>query len=54
MLERAAEVFAATTAAKRDAGVDVKMLHAKIAQLMLENDILAGALGPIGDASAHR
>jgi transposase len=29
-------------------------LHAKIGQLALENDFLAGALGRIGDASAKR
>jgi hypothetical protein len=52
-LERAAEVVA-TTAEKRDAGIDVKTLHAKIGQLALENDFLAGALGRIGDASAKR
>ena len=53
LLERAAEVFA-TAAEKRDAGPDVKTLHAKIRQLALENDFLAGALGRIGDASAKR
>jgi len=37
LLERAAEVFA-TAAEKRDAGPDVKTLHAKIGQLALEND----------------
>ena len=51
--ERAAEVFAAT-ADKRDAGVDVKTLHAKIGQPALDNDFLSGALGRIGDASAKR
>ena len=53
LLERAAEVFA-TAAEKRDAGPDLKTLHAKIGQLALENDFLAGALGRIGDASAKR
>ena len=53
LLERAAEVFA-TAAEKRDAGPDIKTLHAKIGQLALENDFLAGALGRIGDASAKR
>jgi hypothetical protein len=37
LLERAAEVFA-TAAEKRDAGPDIKTLHAKIGQLALEND----------------
>ena len=53
LLERAGEIFA-TAADKRDAGVDVKTLHAKIGQLTLENDFLSGALGRIGDASAKR
>ena len=53
LLERAAEVFA-TTADKRDAGPDVKALHAKIGEQALENDFLSGALGRIGDASAKR
>jgi hypothetical protein len=53
LLERATEVLA-TVAEKRDAGPDVKTLHAKIGQLALENDFLAGALGRIGDASAKR
>src|SRR5437016_12392867 len=51
LLERAAEVFA-TAADKRDAGPDLKTLHAKIGQLALENDFLAGALGRIGEARA--
>jgi transposase-like protein len=53
LLERAAEVFA-TAAEKRDSGPDIKSLHAKIGQLALENDFLAGALGRVGDASAKR
>ena len=53
LLERAGEIFA-TAAEKREAGPDIKSLHAKIGQLPLENDFLAGALGRIGDASAKR
>jgi transposase len=53
LLERAPEVFA-PTADKRDAGPDLKALHAKIGQQALEIDFLAGALGRIGDASAKR
>ena len=53
LLERAAEVFA-TSAEKREPGPDLKVLHAKIGQLALENDFLAGALGRMGDASAKR
>jgi len=52
--ERATDLFA--TAAERKAvnGPSVKDLHAKIGQLAMENDFLAGALGRIGDASAKR
>jgi transposase len=34
--------------------VDVKALHAKIGELTLENDFLAGALGKAGPLSAKR
>lgn len=53
LLQRAAEVFA-TQAERREAGPDIKSLHAKIGQLALENDFLSVALGRIGDASAKR
>jgi transposase len=53
LLQRASEVFA-SSAEKRDAGPDIKTLHAKIGELTLENDFLAVALGRIGDASAKR
>jgi transposase-like protein len=53
LLERAGEIFA-TAADKRDAGPDIKSLHAKIGELTLENDFLSSALGRIGDASAKR
>jgi len=53
LLERAAEVFA-TAGEKREAGPDLKALHAKIGQQVLEIDFLASALGRIGDASAKR
>jgi transposase len=53
LLERAMELF--TTPAERQAGApDVKALHAKIGQLAMENDFLAGALGRIPDASGKR
>ena len=53
LLERAMELFATPT--ERQAGTpDVKALHAKIGQLAMENDFLAGALGRIPDASAKR
>ena len=49
----AAEVFASAID-KRERGPDIKSLRAKIGQLALENDFLAGALGRIGDASVKR
>ena len=53
LLERVTELFA--TAGDRNAALpDVKALHAKIGQLAMENDFLAGALGRIPDASAKR
>ncbi len=51
LLERALELF--ETAADHPAP-DVKALHAKIGQLVLENDFLAGALGRLPDASGKR
>ena len=53
LLERAGEVFA-TAAERREAGPDLKALHAKIGQQALEIDFLAGALGRTDDASAKR
>lgn len=53
LLERAGEVFA-TAAQRREAGPDLKALHAKIGQQALEIDFLAGALGRTDDASAKR
>ena len=51
--DRAMDLF--TTAGDRAAATpDVKVLHAKIGQLAIENDFLAGALGRIPDASAKR
>jgi transposase len=53
LLERALELCA--TPAERDvAAPDVKALHAKIGQLAMENDCLAGALGRLPDASGKR
>jgi transposase len=51
--ERATELFA-TEAERTATAPDVKALHAKIGQLAMENDFLAGALGRIPDASAKR
>ena len=55
LLEGAAGVFGST--AKPEPGppaVDVKTLHAKIGELTLTNDFLAGALGKAGLLSARR
>jgi transposase-like protein len=47
LLEGAAGVFGAEPPASEPA-VDVKTLHAKIGELTLVNDFLAGALGKAG------
>ena len=52
LLERAASVFGAESAAPP--AIDLKELHAKIGQLALENDFLAGALCKAGLTSAKR
>ena len=53
LLERAADAFNGSGQAA-EAGPDIKTLHAKIGQLALENDFLAGALGRIPGSSAKR
>jgi len=53
LLERVGEVFDGPRA-KDEAPVDVKVLHAKIGQLALENDFLEGALSKAGLWSAKR
>ena len=52
LLEHAADVFSKNRTPDQEP--NVKDLHAKIGQLSMENDFLAGALGRIGDASAKR
>ena len=52
LLERAASVFGAESASPPT--VDLKALHAKIGQLALENDFLAGALSKAGMLSVKR
>jgi len=55
LLSRAEEVFArGDKKPEPETGPSVKDMQAKIGQLTLENDFLAGALGRIGDASAKR
>jgi hypothetical protein len=51
LLERAAQVFA-TTADKRDAGPDIKSLHAKIGELTLENEYEVAAYKRVAVALA--
>jgi transposase-like protein len=55
LVDGAADVFG-TTARSNSAApvVDVKVLHAKIGELTLENDFLAGALSKAGLLSAKR
>jgi len=55
LLEGAAGVFGPGAAMPEAApAVDVKTLHAKIGELTLENDFLAGALTKAGMLSAKR
>jgi transposase len=53
LIERAAGVFGAPMAADAPP-VDLKVLHAKIGQLALENDFLEGALSKAGLLSVKR
>ena len=52
LLERAGDVFGGGE--RTEPAVDVKALHAKIGQLTLENDFLAGALDRVPRLSAKR
>ena len=55
LLEGAAGVFGSGGSGNEVApSVDVKTLHAKIGELTLENDFLAGALSKAGSLSAKR
>jgi transposase len=54
VLDGAAGLFGGGGAAEAAAAVDLKVLHAKIGELTLENDFLAGALGKAGLLSAKR
>jgi hypothetical protein len=54
MLERAANVFGGDAASRQPAPPDIKVLHAKIGQLALENDFLEGALIKAGMLSVRR
>jgi transposase-like protein len=54
LLASAADVFERSGSAKSMAEVDIKSLHAKIGELVLENDFLERALGKVGLPSAKR
>jgi transposase len=55
LLEGAAGVFGSGSSGSEAApAVDLKVLHAKIGELTLENDFLAGALSKAGLLSAKR
>lgn len=53
LVDGAAGIFGAA-AVDAPPSVDVKVLHAKIGELALENDFLAGALSKAGMLSAKR
>ena len=54
LLEGAANVFGQDKSEAKEAGVDLKALHAKIGELALENDFLEGELIKAGMLSAKR
>ena len=54
LLEGAQGVFGGSPAGGASPAVDLKELHAKIGQLTLENDFLAGALTKAGLLSAKK
>ena len=54
LLASAADVFERGGNAKSSAEIDIKSLHAKIGELVLENDFLERALGKVGLPSAKR
>ncbi len=47
-------LFGGGIGSEAEPAVDLKVLHAKIGELTLENDFLAGALGKAGLLSAKR
>ena len=54
VLDGVAVLFGGGATEAAPAAVDVKVLHAKIGELTLENDFLAGALSKAGLLSAKR
>ena len=54
LLEGAAEIFGQDKADPKETAIDLKVLHAKMGELTLENDFLSGALTKAGLLSAKR
>ena len=54
LLEAAIGVFLTPAEKRENTGPSVKDMQAKIGQLSMENDFLAGALGRLPEASAKR
>lgn len=54
LLQAATAVFLTASEKRESVGPSVKDMQAKIGQLALENDFLAGALGRIDGASAKK
>jgi transposase len=54
LLDGAAGVFGGAGGDETAPTVDIKLLHAKIGELAVENDFLSGALGKAGLLSAKR
>jgi len=54
LIDGAGAVFGGTTGMEAAPAVDLKVLHAKIGELALENDFLSGALSKAGLLSAKR
>ncbi|UIF88447.1 transposase (plasmid) [Cupriavidus necator] len=54
LVEHAADLFGGGKESGGEPPVDLKVLHAKIGQLALENDFLSGALSKAGLLSAKR
>jgi len=54
LLASAADVFERGNVKSSAAEIDIKSLHAKIGELVLENDFLERALGKVGLPSAKR
>ncbi len=54
LLEGAAEIFGQDKADPKETAIDLKVLHAKMGELTLENDFLSGVLTKAGLLSAKK